>query len=90
MGSIYIDSPTFGILELTATTDINIQRPNSVTKHPLESGDTVTDNVVNQNIMISFDGMISEIKVSLLDLETLEIKRTVKDYMGTLSRLRDR
>ena len=90
MAVFYIDSPTFGILELTATTDINIQRPNSVTKHPLESGDTVTDNVVNQNIMISFDGMISEIKSLPLGPRNLRNQqRTVRDYIGTLSRLRD-
>jgi hypothetical protein len=61
MATFYIDSPSEGILELTATTDIQVDERSTPTKFRLETGETITDNVVNENITVTFSGVITNI-----------------------------
>lgn len=62
MAVFYINSPTEGIIELTSTTDIKINETSTVSKHPLETGDSIVDNVVVDNITVAFNGVISDIR----------------------------
>jgi hypothetical protein len=62
MATFYIDSPSEGILELTSTTDIRISEAASVSKHPLETGETIVDNVVVENVTVDFSGVISNVR----------------------------
>ena len=61
MTIFYIQSESEGVLELTTTVDINVTEPSTITRYRMESGSTVTDNVVNGNLQISFDGLISQV-----------------------------
>lgn len=62
MAIFYIDSPTEGILELTSTTDIQVNETSTPSKHKLETGESITDNVVVDNISVTFSGIISDVR----------------------------
>lgn len=83
----YIQS-SFGVLELTATTEISVSTNNSVTKHKLESGVDVADHVVNENVTVTLNGVISDIKrysSGNSDASSLN----VQDYYNLLTQIRD-
>lgn len=91
----YIDS-SIGILELTSTTEINVNETSNVTKHPLEDGSEISDHLVNNNRSISFSGLISDIRrlsggddKDTSDGTTAYKSRNVREYYDLLQKLRD-
>lgn len=48
--------------ELSATTDIRIRKPQTVTNRRVESGKSIADNAYMENTTIDFDGIITNIK----------------------------
>lgn len=63
MAVFYVDSPSEGIIELTATTDIQVDERSTPSKHKLETGETITDNVTVDNVNVTFSGVITEARV---------------------------
>lgn len=57
----YMDT-SLGVLELTATTEIQVTDGATITRHTLEDGSEIADHIVNENSKISFTGVISDIK----------------------------
>ena len=98
MSIFYIQSQTYGILELTATSDIEVIDNSTVTKHRLETGEFISDNVVNESKKIRFSGLISEIRRitsagnhnGLIPKDgSATTQRNVEDYIRTLGELRN-
>lgn len=93
MSFFYIDSPSEGILRLTSTTKVNIREDAKATSHPIEDGSEVTDNVVNSNASISFNGIISDIKSFspyLTSGTSFNDQKSVQDYISALRRIKDK
>jgi len=69
---VYLDMPLppngdFSLyLELTVTSDINIQRRVDISKQPTLSSKVVSDNAVNQPLEFTLNGLISDIPNSAL------------------------
>lgn len=97
MATFYIDSPEYGVLELTSTTSIKVVDTTTLAKHKLESGREIVDNAVNNNKQISFNGIISQIRklsVGLSDARGNQINNSgnidpVQKYINTLYKIRD-
>lgn len=98
MATFYIDSPEYGILELTSTATVKVVDTTTPTKHKLESGEEIADHLVNNNREISFNGLISDIRkitVGLSDARgststSSSASDPVSQYIDTLYRIRDR
>lgn len=96
MSDFYMDTNE-GILVLTSTSNIKVVQDSRATQHPLESGDTASDNIVNNNTRISFQGVISQIVSFSLSYSeeggqapsVNTNQRTVEDYINTIRRVRD-
>lgn len=91
----YIDS-SIGILELTSTTEINVNETSNVTKHPLEDGSEISDHIVNNNRSISFSGLISDVRRLsggdenvTSDSTPSNTSKDVREYYDLLQKLRD-
>lgn len=91
----YIDS-SIGILELTSTTEINVNETSNVTKHPLEDGSEISDHIVNNNRSISFSGLISDVRRLsggdenvTSDGTPANASKDVREYYDLLQKLRD-
>lgn len=54
---------------LSATTDIRINKPSKVTSHPVVRGEDAVDNIVNSNVTITFDGVITDIQTIVVDTQ---------------------
>ena len=89
-----------GILELTSTSEVQINYPNTVTKHKMESGATATDHIINENMEVSFSGVISEIRrINFSPNDNADQKvvvgtqqdfqQSVQDYITMLEKIRD-
>lgn len=89
MSVFYIDSKKEGIFELTSTSDIRVVQSSNATKHALEGGDTATDNIVNQNTEVSFNGIISDILRLNPEDSGANSQRNVEGFITSLRRLRD-
>lgn len=55
--------------ELTCTTDVTVNKTNTVSSTPVESGYNITDNVFKNQVQISFRGLISDVKNLTLDYQ---------------------
>lgn len=63
----YIQTQQGDIYELSVVSEIKISNPTSSTDFPIESGYNISDNVVNGNTRISYQGILTNIvNVSLL------------------------
>lgn len=89
MSIFYIDSENEGIFELTSTSDIRVTQSSRATKHALESGDSATDNIVNENTGISFSGIISDIIRLNPEDQGANSQRDVEGFITSLRRLRN-
>lgn len=95
MATFYIQDSIEGILELTSTATINISESSSLTKHKVEDGFNVSDNITTQNVKINFSGLISDIRsLSLVgidqDPQAQPIgNRGVKKFIDALRRIKE-
>ncbi len=95
MSVFYMDTSE-GILELTATTEVQVVENSSPTRHPLEDGESAVDNMINQNATIRFSGVLSNITsispsfgvVSLLFSEEEQEEPTVEGVLTSLRKIR--
>jgi hypothetical protein len=62
MSIYFIQDPDGVIYELDATADISYRLSGKVTSNPVESGESVSDNYVNNPDIISLKGSISDVK----------------------------
>lgn len=91
MARFYIDS-SLGILEMTATSEVRVNEVSQVSQHPLESGIEAADHIINNNRVISFNGIISNIRrISAQEEENpqLDNQRDVADFLDLLTEIRD-
>lgn len=58
----FIRTDNLDAYELSATTDISVSKQQTVTSRRVESGKSVADNAYTENTIISFDGIITNIK----------------------------
>lgn len=86
--------------ELSITTDVNLSYIGNPTQHPVEDGTTITDQIQNQNVRGSFQGLVTNIKNVRLGpiivsptQQTqnliLQNQRSVSDNLEGLVRIRD-
>lgn len=106
MGQFYIEvedelsdgTKTSSFYELTLTEEITVNYSASVSSHPTETGNRVSDHKVNSNTRISFRGLISDIKNLLLPpipskgvgedkTNLLNTQRSVEENMAALERI---
>ena len=86
-GYFYIQDDEDNFYELTLTSSITINYPTSSTDHPVEDGFNVSDNVVNGNVTINYEGLLSNIiNYSLRDPQS---HGTVQQNIERLLSLRD-
>ena len=75
MASFYLQplSDINSLYELHATTDISVSFGSSVTSYPIEDGADVTDNVVLEPIVVSFQGILTDVSQasSLLSVDQI-------------------
>jgi hypothetical protein len=62
MSIYFIEDPNGIIYELDATADITYRLSGKVTSNPVESGESVADNYVNNPDVITLKGSISDVK----------------------------
>lgn len=86
--------------ELSVTTDVIINYAGNPTQHPVEDGTVITDQIQNQNVSLSFQGLITDIKnVTLGPIITrpqgqnqqlvTQAQRSVADNLEGLVRIRN-
>lgn len=63
MSVFYFTDQEDNFYELSSTTDITVSEPARATTSPVESGKSITDNFVIEPRIISFSGIITNIKV---------------------------
>lgn len=86
MSVFYIDTSE-GVFELTSTSSIRVVESSRATDHPIEDGERATDNIVNENLSVTFDGVISDIKRISTDEE--DNQRSVEDFILSLRKVRN-
>lgn len=58
------------MLALHATTEVSVSYPSSVTSFPVESGATITDNIIRGSDSVTFSGVITDLFTSIALDET--------------------
>jgi len=84
MSIYYIQTNLNGnkIFSLDSTSSVEVQDNGRATSYALESGKDVADHYVNSNVMVSFSGIITDIKSATLSQES------TKDFLRDLRELK--
>lgn len=62
MGIYYIKTADNRYFELDSTTDMTVSMPGRATDFPLEDGESASDHYINESIVVSFSGIVSDVK----------------------------
>jgi len=62
MGIYYIKTSDNRYFELDSTTDMTVSMPGRATDFPLEDGESASDHYINESIVVSFSGIVSDVK----------------------------
>lgn len=55
------------VIELDTATQLTYQYPSKVTQFPIETGESISDHVINENFMLSIEGLISDSDIRITD-----------------------
>jgi len=75
------------IFSFDSTSKITLNDSGSATSFPLESGEEVSDHYVNNNVTVSFNGRISDIKRRNIARES-DIYKTTQEFISQLRQLK--
>lgn len=67
MSVFYFTTSSGDVYELSSTSRIQVREPAVVTRSPVESGKSIVDNYYLDNRVITFDGIITDVKVTTQD-----------------------
>lgn len=87
MSNFYFTTPDDREYELSSTTEVSVKEAAVVTKSPVESGKSLVDNYYLDNKIISFSGLITDVKVMGQDVRrSIFVDRWIDEIRGIRQR----